>query len=114
MRLRHTEHSTHIYIYCIYIYIAYIAVRWRWLCRYATTYDSELLAGRYCVPTNETLKANSVCIVVPTTWHVLLLCVTQQHIFCCQADVLAITGPLGLVERVPVPKQVCSGLITKQ
>lgn len=39
---------------------------------YATTYDSELLAGRYCVPTNETLKA----------------------------DVLAITGPLGLVERV--------------
>lgn len=35
---------------------------------YATTYDSQLLSGRYCVPTNETLKA----------------------------DVLAFSGPLGL------------------
>ena len=25
--------------------------------RYSTTYDSELLAGRYCVPKNEALKA---------------------------------------------------------
>ena len=77
--------------------------------RYAATYDSHLLSGRYCVPSNETLKAVAyIHIVYISTQNKIDLQNTRRipkDLSKPQADILAFSGPLG-VERLCMPQDL--------
>jgi len=78
--------------------------------RYAATYDSHLLSGRYCVPSNETLKA-VVYILYTQVLKTESIRRIPKDLSKPQADILAFSGPLG-VERLWMP-QTCLGSVQR-